>query len=104
MRYRESIPSVKTNNSSATLGELAAAGFRCPTYFAASSEGARLQVHHRTYGRLDCDLTGDPRALCSTYHRAITDMPRRYPPRSPLVADVVPVGVPVRTLEIPKLE
>jgi hypothetical protein len=41
---------------------------------------------------------------CSMYHRVFTDMSRRYNPRSPLVADVVPVGVPVRTLEIPKLE
>jgi hypothetical protein len=104
MRYREFIPSMNANNSSATLGKLAGAGFRCPTYFALSSEGARLEVHHRTYGRLDCDLTGDPRALCSMYHRVITDMPRRYTPRSPLVADVGPVSVPVRTLEIPKLE
>jgi 5-methylcytosine-specific restriction endonuclease McrA len=92
MQYRDYIGSNAWRTRPARLAELEASGFRCRTCFAQASAEAPLEVHHRTYARLGCELVSDLTALCSKCHRVITDMlrRRRYALRSPLVVDVVP--------------
>lgn len=91
MKYKPYISSPRWRNNPARLAELKASGFRCRLCYASEDE-AELQVHHRTYERLGCELAGDLLTLCKDCHFIVTDMlrRRRYAVRKPKVADVIP--------------
>jgi hypothetical protein len=88
-RYRRYISSPEWRRSPARLAELEASGRRC-RLCDAGGESVRLEVHHRTYARLFCELPSDLTTLCSPCHREVTSIlrGRRYEAREPKVADV----------------
>jgi 5-methylcytosine-specific restriction endonuclease McrA len=93
--YRKYIQSSAWRDSAARLGELEASGNRCRLCDAPSSADDPLQVHHRTYARLGCELQRDLTALCADCHRGVTSMlrERRYETTTPVSADIVLSGL-----------
>lgn len=74
--YADYIGSGRWRTSAARAAEMEAAGRRCRLCNVSDSE-ARLELHHRTYVRLGCELPEDLTLLCSSCHRAVTDHLRR---------------------------
>ncbi len=86
------ISSAAWQTSPARLAELRAAGHRCRLCFA-SSEEARLEVHHRTYRNWRSERAEDLTTLCHDCHLHVTCMERaRQYERSPVLP---PSYVPV---------
>ncbi|MDE5444403.1 hypothetical protein GWG65_23720 [Bradyrhizobium sp. CSA207] len=88
-RYLRYIASSAWRNNPARLAELEASGMRC-RICNASAEEAELQVHHRTYERLEHELAEDLTTLCAGCHLDFTLIlrGRRYASRIPKRADV----------------
>jgi len=89
--YQSYINGSRWRNNPARLAEIEAAGFRCRICNTHKDE-AQLEVHHRTYERLGCERVDDLTTLCRDCHYVVTDMlrRRRYVPRRPRSADVIP--------------
>ena len=91
--YQRYISSDAWKTNPARLAELEASGHRC-RLCNASREEARLEVHHRTYRNLGCELAEDLTTLCSPCHRDVTTIQRaREHARSP-VSSVDPAPTP----------
>lgn len=93
--YGRYISSAAWQTSPARLAELRASGYRCRLCFA-SSEETRLEVHHRTYRNLGCELPEDLTTLCHECHFDVTCMERarRYARLPVLPPNDVPVAPP----------
>jgi 5-methylcytosine-specific restriction endonuclease McrA len=89
--YQTYIQSSAWRANSARLAEWEASGNRCGLCNAPNDSDNHLEVHHRTYARLGCELQSDLTALCADCHRGVTSMlrARRYEATTPLRADVV---------------
>lgn len=90
MTYRKYIRSAAWRRSKARLSELEAAGHRCRLCNASATDGAALQVHHRTYERLGRELPSDLTALCRECHDVVTSSlrARRYVAMRPILTDM----------------
>ena len=102
MDYQAYITSSRWRNSPARQAELEAAGYRCRVCYRPDSE-VELQVHHRTYERLGCELPGDLLSVCAECHGEITSFlrRRRYREYTPRIFDVVPAIESVSALHDP---
>jgi len=74
MAYQSYINGSRWRNNPARLAELEASGFRCRTCHASGAD-VWLEVHHRTYERLGCELVGDLTALCEDCHWTVSRHP-----------------------------
>lgn len=94
--YQDYISSNAWKNNPARLTELEASGYRCRTCNV-SAEGARLEVHHRTYRNLGNERPEDLTTLCSDCHEGVTSMlrARKYANTPVLAVDFVPTAHPV---------
>jgi 5-methylcytosine-specific restriction endonuclease McrA len=101
MNYSEYISSSAWRNNPARLRELKAAGFQCRLCPNSAATGHVIEVHHRTYERLGCEIDGDLTALCSECHLGVTSMlrARRYaalpPTRPPDFKPPIPTPEPL---------
>jgi len=102
MNYQVYITSSRWRNSPARIGELRAAGHRCRVCYRPDTE-VELQVHHRTYERLGCELPGDLLCMCTDCHVEITSFlrRRRYCRYTPRTFDVIPAIESVSALHDP---
>jgi hypothetical protein len=102
MDYQAYITSGRWRNSPARQAELQAAGYRCRVCYRPDSE-VELQVHHRTYERLGCELPGDLLCVCTECHDELTSFlrRRRYRRSTPHIRDVVPAIECVSALRDP---
>jgi hypothetical protein len=101
LTYCEYIRSDAWRRSKARLGELAAAEYRCRLCNAEPTEGYPLEVHHRTYERLGCELLADLTALCRECHKMVTSSlrARRYAMTAPIRADISLAGARTRLID-----
>lgn len=76
LRYADYVASDAWRLSPARLAELLACGGRCRTCNLPEPDVV-LEVHHRTYERLGCELPEDLVALCQDCHGCITGLLRR---------------------------
>jgi hypothetical protein len=76
MNYFRYMTSAAWRNNPARLRELQAANFQCRLCPNSMAGGIRIEVHHRTYERLGCEIDGDLTALCCECHRGVTSMLR----------------------------
>jgi len=102
MDYQAYITSSAWRNSPARQAELKAAGYRCRICYRPGTE-VELQVHHRTYERLGCELPGDLLCVCAECHDEVTSFlrRRRYLRSTPQVVDVIPALECVSALHDP---
>jgi|SRR6185437_8421156 hypothetical protein len=102
MDYQAYITSSRWRNSPARIAELCAAGYRCRICNQSDAE-VELQVHHRTYERLGCELPGDLLCVCAECHYEVTSFMRRrrYLRSTPRVLDLIPALEGVSTLHDP---
>jgi hypothetical protein len=86
--YANYISSAMWRNNPARLRELAASGFQCRLCPNSQANGHIIEVHHRTYIRIGCEIDGDLTALCRECHKGVTSMlrARRYAELSPPTA------------------
>ncbi|SIO66857.1 hypothetical protein SAMN05443247_11491 [Bradyrhizobium erythrophlei] len=76
MDYVKYISSTAWRDNPARLRELEAARFACRLCPNSAAEGYSIEVHHRTYERLGCEVDGDLTALCGPCHQGVTSMLR----------------------------
>ncbi len=86
MNYLAYIVSPLWRHNPARLRELEAAQFQCRLCPNAKATGHLIEIHHRTYQRLGCEIDGDLTALCRECHLGVTAMlrARRYASAAPI--------------------